>query len=115
VARYSYLAILAFVMAGCLWLEIALRTRVLRRWRRLTLSIVPGVLVFYAWDAYAVAERHWLFDTGRILGVHLPGSVPMEEILFFVVVPLAAILTLEAVRSVTPQWTVGDEGEDRPR
>jgi lycopene cyclase domain-containing protein len=111
-ARLSYVAILAFVLVGCLWLEIALRTRVLRRWRRLLLSVVPVVFVFFAWDAYAVAQGHWHFDLERILGVYLPGSVPLDEILFFLAIPLAAILTLEAVRSVNPHWSVGDESAD---
>jgi lycopene cyclase domain-containing protein len=109
VGRYSYVAILAFVMAGCLWLEVALRTRVFRRWRRLVLSILPAVVVFFAWDVYAVARGHWRFDTDRILGIYLPGSVPFDEVLFFVAIPIAAILTLEAVRSVKPHWPVGDE------
>jgi lycopene cyclase domain-containing protein len=109
VGRYSYVAILAFVMAGCLWLEVALRTRVFRRWRRLVLSILPAVVIFYVWDVYAVAEGHWWFDTERILGVYLPGSVPFDEVLFFVAIPIASILTLEAVRSVKPHWGVGDE------
>lgn len=108
----SYVAILAFVLLGCLWLEVALRTRVLRRWRRLVLAILPAVLVFYAWDAYAVAEGHWLFDAHRILGIHLPGSVPLDEVLFFIAIPIASILTLEAVRSVKSLWLLGDEAED---
>jgi lycopene cyclase domain-containing protein len=108
-ARLSYVAILAFVMLGCLWLEVALRTRVFRRWRRLLLSIVPVVLVFFAWDAYAVAQGHWHFDLDRILGVYVLGSVPLDEILFFVAIPLASILTLEAVRSVNRHWSAGDE------
>jgi lycopene cyclase domain-containing protein len=109
VGRYSYVAILAFVMAGCLWLEVALRTRVFRRWRRLLLSILPAVVIFFIWDVYAVAAGHWWFDTESILGVYLPGSVPVDEVLFFVAIPIAAILTLEAVRSVKPHWVVGDE------
>jgi lycopene cyclase domain-containing protein len=118
-ARLSYVAILAFVLVGCLWLEVALRTRVLRRWRRLLLTVVPVVLVFFAWDAYAIANGHWHFDVERILGLSLPGSVPLDEVLFFVTIPLAAILTLEAVRSVKAHWIVGDEepgagGGDRP-
>ena len=36
------------------------------------------------------------------------GGVPLDEILFFMVIPLAAILTLEAVRSVRG-WKAGDE------
>ena len=33
---------------------------------------------------------------------------PVEELVFFLVVPFAAVLTLEAVRSVRG-WSVGDE------
>ena len=106
--RWSYVAVLGFVLIGCLWLEFALRTRVLVRARRLFASMVVPVLVFYAWDAYAVASGHWTFDPGRILGIRLPGGVPIDEVLFFLVIPLAAILTLEAVRSVRG-WMAGDE------
>ena len=113
VGRFSYVAILAFVLVGCLWLEVALRTRVLRRWRRLLLSLAPVAVVFLLWDAYAVANGHWHFDQARILGILLPGSVPLDELLFFLVIPIASILTLEAVRSVNPEWTVGD-GADGP-
>jgi len=108
VGHLSYVAILAFVLAGCLWLELVLRTRVFARWRRLVLAIVPVVLVFFLWDAYAVAQGHWWFDSDRILGLYAPASVPIDEIAFFVVIPIASILTLEAVRSVR-QWPAGDE------
>lgn len=112
--RLSYVAILAFVLVGCLWLEVVLRTRVLRRWRRLLLSVLPGAVVFAVWDAYAVAAGHWSFGPGLVLGLTIPGGVPLDEVLFFVVVPLAAILTLEAVRSVNDRWVVGDEGTSDP-
>jgi lycopene cyclase domain-containing protein len=106
--RWSYVAVLGFVLIGCLWLEFALRTRVLVRTRRLLASMVIPVLVFYSWDVYAVASGNWTFDPGRILGIHLPGAVPIDEVLFFLVIPLASILTLEAVRSVRG-WKAGDE------
>lgn len=107
--RFSYVAILAFVMVGCLWLEVALRTRVFRRWRRLVLSILPAVVLFFIWDVYAVASGHWWFDEDLILGIHLPGNVPVDEVLFFVAIPIASILTIEAVRAVKDHWVVGDE------
>jgi lycopene cyclase domain-containing protein len=109
-SRFAYVAILGFVLVGCLWLEVALRTRVLQRWRRLVLTIVPVVLVFFCWDAYAVSARHWWFDVDRIMGIYLPGSVPLDEILFFIAIPLASVLTLEAVRSVR-DGRAGDEDE----
>ncbi len=64
--------------------------------------------VFVAWDVYAVARGHWHFDPAQTLGVTLPGGLPLEELLFFMVVPVASVLTLEAVRRVRG-WRVGDE------
>ena len=40
-------------------------------------------------------------------------ALPLEEVLFFVVVPLASVLTLEAVRSARPHWPAGDEAPAR--
>lgn len=107
--RFGYVAVLGFVLVGCLWLEVVLRTRVLRRWRRLLLSIAPAMVVFVVWDLYAIASGHWTFDPERILGIHLPGDLPLDEVLFFLVIPLASVLTIEAVRSVKPHWAAGDE------
>jgi lycopene cyclase domain-containing protein len=113
VGRWSYLAVLAFVVIGSGWLEIFLRTRVLRRGLRLLLAMVPGVVLFMLWDMYAVSEGHWWFDTDRILEIYLPAKVPLEELLFFIVIPFASILTLEAVRSVKPHWLVPDQPGER--
>jgi hypothetical protein len=42
--------------------------------------------------------------------VRLPGGIPLEEVLFFLVVPLCAVLAFEAVRRVTG-WDPGYEEE----
>ena len=104
----GYVAMLLFCVLGTLPLEFALGVGVYRRARRLALTLLPVVPLFVAWDLYAVARGHWSFDRSQLLGVRLPGGLPVEEVLFFVVVPLAAVLTLEAVRAVRG-WPVGDE------
>ncbi len=109
--QFTYLAVLAGIVVGSGWLEVVVRTRVLRRSRRLVLTLAPVLAVFVLWDAYAVARGHWTFDPERVTGVRLPGAIPVEELLFFVVVPFASILTLEAVRSVRG-WRAGDEPTD---
>ena len=48
----------------------------------------------------AIAAHHWSYDAGQTVGVLLPGRLPVEEALFFVVVPVCAILGYEAVRKV---------------
>lgn len=106
--RFTYLAVLAGCLVGTLPLELFLRTRVYARWRRLGLALLPGFVVFVAWDLYAIHAGHWLFDHDRILGLVLPGGIPLEEVLFFVVIPTCAVLAFEAVRR-TSGWTAGDE------
>lgn len=107
--RFAYVGVLVFCLLGTAWLEILLRTRVYRRWRRLLLTIVCVVPAFIIWDLYAIAERHWWFDLTRITGVFLPGNLPLDEVLFFVTIPIVSVLTYEAVRSVKAAWPAGDE------
>lgn len=104
----AYVGMLAFCVFGTLPLELVLRVGVYRRVRRLALTIAPVVVVFVAWDLYAIARGHWRFDPAQTLGLVLPGGLPVDELAFFVVVPLAAVLTLEAVRAVRG-WPIGDE------
>ena len=105
--KFAYLAVMLFAVVGSIWLEFFLRTNVLRRTRRLILSIAPVVVIFVIWDLYAIAREHWTFDPQRTTGVLLPGRLPIEELVFFLVIPLASILTLEAVRAVMG-WDVGE-------
>lgn len=95
---------IAFTVVGSFWLEIIFRVGVLRRWRRALKSILPVSALFIAWDAYAIAQGHWFFDRDQILGIFGPFGIPLEEYLFFIVVPLAALLTIEAVTTVKPHW-----------
>ena len=106
--RFAYFGVLVFIVVGSGWLEIVVRTNVLRRFRRFVLSLAPVLALFLIWDAYAIAAGHWDFDPDRTTGVTLLAAIPLEEVAFFVVVPFAAVLTLEAVRSVRG-WSVGDE------
>jgi lycopene cyclase domain-containing protein len=100
VRHLAYLAVLAFCLLGTLPLEAWLGVRVYRRPRRLLLTLLPVVAVFYLWDVYAIAADHWTFDPAQTVGLVLPGGVPIEELLFFVVVPTFAVLAFEAVRRV---------------
>jgi lycopene cyclase domain-containing protein len=81
---------------------------VFRRGRRLVLTVLPVVAVFVVWDLLAIRAGHWSFDPAQTTGVVLPGGLPVDEVLFFVVVPVCAILGFEAVRAVLRR-PAGDE------
>ncbi|HEY0636768.1 MAG TPA: lycopene cyclase domain-containing protein [Pseudonocardiaceae bacterium] len=99
-ARLTYVTMLVFVLLAVAPLEVFLRTRVLARWRLLGLTLLCVAPLFLAWDLFAVAAGHWTFGLELTLGIVLPGGLPLEEALFFLVVPLASVLSLEAVRAV---------------
>ena len=101
----TYLAVLAGCLVVTAPLELVLRVRVYARWRRLLLALVPELVVFLAWGAYAIAHHHWTYDPAQVLGVRI-GGMPLEELLFFLVVPVCAVLAFEAVRKVTG-WDAG--------
>jgi lycopene cyclase domain-containing protein len=111
VRSLGYAAVLIFCVVGTLPLELFLGVRVYRQWRRLLLTLLPVVAVFVAWDLYAIGAGHWSFDTSQLLGVMLPGGLPLEELLFFLVVPTASLLALEAVHRVRG-WPIDGRPSD---
>ena len=104
----SYLLVLAGCLVSAIWLEPVLKVNVLRRWKRLLLTLLPVVLIFVLWDLGAIAAGHWTFDPEQTTGVLFPGGLPLDEVLFFVVVPVCAVLGFEAVRAVLRR-PAGDE------
>ncbi len=96
VKHASYAAMLAFVLAGTLPLHRFYHLSVLREPLRLLGAVVPVAVLFITWDLVATAAGHWYFDPAQTFAVRLWG-LPLEEYAFFVVIPLAGILTFEAV------------------
>ncbi len=112
--HWTYLAILAACLVGTLPLEVVLGARVYRQARRLAMTLLPVVIVFGGWDVYAIHHGSWDYDPRYLVGVTLPGHLPLEELLFFVVIPICAVLTLEAVRVCRPHWLVDEPDGDGP-
>jgi lycopene cyclase domain-containing protein len=105
------MAMLIFTVFGSFWLEIFLKIGVLKRIKRVALSILPVSTLFIIWDAYAISQGHWFFDRDQILGIYGPLQIPLEEFLFFIIVPIAAIMTIEGVTTVKPHWRKDEFGE----
>lgn len=93
----QYLLVMAACVVGTLPLELVLGARVWRRPLRLVKALVGPVVVFVAWDIAAIARHQWRFNPKYVTGARLPGSLPIEELVFFIVVPICALLTFEVV------------------
>lgn len=99
VAQYEYLILMAACVAITLPLEFVLRARVYRRLPLLLPTILLVVVAFGAWDLLGIARDHWTYSPEFTTGLHV-GIIPIEEIVFFIVIPLCALLSYEGVATV---------------
>jgi lycopene cyclase domain-containing protein len=97
----QYLMLMVACLVVTLPLELVIGARVWRRPRRLAIALLPTVVVFVAWDLIAIAREQWAFADRYVTGLELPGSLPFEELVFFVAIPICGLLTLEAVRRLS--------------
>jgi lycopene cyclase domain-containing protein len=97
--RWQYLLVLAACLAITAPLEF-LGPGVYRQWRRLTRAVLPVAAAFLIWDEIAIAAHVWTYNGAYVSGVSIPFRVPVEEVLFFVVIPVCALLTYNAVTTI---------------
>ncbi len=100
VDHYQYLLLMAASFLLTLPLEFVFRACVYRRPVRLLGALGPPAVVFSLWDMVAIARHHWSFNARYVTGWEIPIHLPVEEIAFFLVIPVCALLTFEASRRV---------------
>ena len=94
--RYQYLLLMAACVLITLPLEFVLRARVYRRPLRLALAIAPVLVLFIAWDILGIVRDHWGYSSEFTSGIML-GIMPLEELVFFIVIPICGLLSYEGV------------------
>jgi lycopene cyclase domain-containing protein len=97
--RWQYLALLAACLAITVPLEM-FKPGVYRRPRQVALAVLPVAAVFLVWDEVAVAAHVWSYNPAYIVGRYIPVRVPIEEVLFFLVIPVCGLLTYNAVNAI---------------
>ena len=98
--HFQYLLLMAACLLITLPLEFILRARVYRRAAGLAFAIIPVVIIFSVWDIVGILRDHWSYSAQFTTGVKLIFGMPIEELAFFVVVPICGLLTYEAVGQV---------------
>ena len=100
VDHFQYVLLLACCLLITLPLEFVLSARVYRRAVGLAFAIIPVVIIFSIWDIVGILRDHWSYSTRFTTGWTLIFGMPIEELVFFVVVPICGLLTYEAVGQV---------------
>ncbi len=94
--HWQYLLVLAACLVITAPLEF-LGPGVYRQTKRAAAAVLPVAAVFVVWDLIAIAADVWTYNPDYITGLELPGRMPVEELLFFIVIPLCGLLTYNAV------------------
>jgi lycopene cyclase domain-containing protein len=110
VDQYQYLLLMAGCLVLTLPLELVLGARVWRRPRELALALLPVVAIYSVWDVVAIHRDVWGYSARFTTGIELPFSMPVEELVFFVVVPICGLLTYGAVGSVLDRFSRAGRG-----
>src|SRR6201996_1041942 len=97
--HYQYLILMAACLVATLPLE-PLAARVYQQPTRLARAVLPVALIFLIWDALAIAGHVWTYNPRYVTGVNLPFRIPLEELVFFLAIPVCGILTYEGVQAV---------------
>jgi lycopene cyclase domain-containing protein len=98
--HFQYLLLMACCLLITLPLEFVLSARVYRRAAGLAFAIIPIVIIFSIWDIVGILRDHWSYSARFTTGWKLIFGMPIEELVFFIVVPICGLLTYEAVGHV---------------
>jgi lycopene cyclase domain-containing protein len=102
--RGEYLLLLAASLGSVIWLDRIANLGVFRQWRRLLVALVPLEIAILAWDLLGVERWGWDSNPAVLAGPHaFGGRIPLEELLFPIVVGASALTLWELVK----KWEVG--------
>ncbi|MBC7888508.1 MAG: lycopene cyclase domain-containing protein [Ferruginibacter sp.] len=99
--HYTYFLILAAAIAGPFTLSFDKKVGFYKKWKYLFPAMIIPALVYIAWDIYFTSKGVWSFNENYITGKKLV-NLPVEEVLFFLVVPYCCVFIYECIRCYFP-------------
>ncbi|MEP7144403.1 MAG: lycopene cyclase domain-containing protein, partial [Ferruginibacter sp.] len=93
--------ILAACLAGPLALSFDKKVGFYKNWKYLFPAMIIPALLYVAWDIYFTSKGVWSFDAKYITGIQLV-NLPIEEVLFFLIVPYCCVFIYECIRCYFP-------------
>ena len=100
--HYTYFLILAAAFAGPLFLSFDKKVAFYKKWKYLPLPMLVTAFLYIGWDIYFTSKGIWSFNESYITGLKI-FTLPVEEVLFFFLVPYCCIFIYECIRCYFPK------------
>lgn len=101
--HYTYFIILAASLLGPLALSFDKKVAFYKNWKFLFPAMILPAAFYILWDMYFTLNHVWSFNAEYVTGIKI-GNLPIEEILFFFVVPYCCLFIYDCLKAYFPDW-----------
>jgi lycopene cyclase domain-containing protein len=96
-----YLISLCILVAISLALHVVFKEKLFVSMKERMLWVGIALVVGIAWDIYAIPRQHWIFpDEKGILGIYFIKGIPIEELLWFLIVPYFFLIVYKTIHVI---------------
>ena len=99
--HHTYFIILGASLAGPLALSFDKKVGFYKKWKYVFPAMILPAIFYIVWDIYFTAKDAWYFNAEQVTGTNL-FNLPIEEVLFFFVVPYCCLFIYECVKVYFP-------------
>lgn len=100
--KYYYLLIDFFTILFPFLLSFDKKVAFYKSWAPIFKGLLFGGIIFLVWDHYFTIHQIWSFNPKYISGIHI-ASLPIEEVLFFILIPYACLFIWHCVEAYFPK------------
>lgn len=103
--KFTYLFLDAVTIIGPLVLSFDKKVAFYRKWKYFFLSMLPVSLFYIIWDILFTETGIWKFNSEFLLGTNFI-NLPIEEYLFFIVVPYSCLFIYACLKAYFPNLKI---------